>query len=91
MSCQVYARTDPTAAKQQHGISTFIVEKGFEGFKAGQKVDKLGMRGSNTSELIFEDCKVPAENLLGEENKGIYVLLSGLDLERLILSGGPLG
>jgi isovaleryl-CoA dehydrogenase len=67
------------------------VEKGFEGFKVGQKLDKLGMRGSNTAELIFEDCKVPAENLLGEKNKGIYVLLSGLDLERLILSGGPLG
>ncbi|KDR20512.1 isovaleryl-CoA dehydrogenase, mitochondrial [Zootermopsis nevadensis] len=86
----VYARTDPNAAKQ-HGISTFIVEKGFEGFRAGQKLDKLGMRGSNTGELIFEDCKVPVENLLGEENKGVYVLLSGLDLERLLLSGGPLG
>jgi isovaleryl-CoA dehydrogenase len=87
----VYARTNPAAAKQQHGVSTFVVERGFEGFRAGQKLDKLGMRGSNTAELIFEDCKVPAENLLGAENKGIYVLLSGLDLERLILSGGPLG
>jgi isovaleryl-CoA dehydrogenase len=67
------------------------VEKGFEGFKTGQKLDKLGMRGSNTAELIFEDCKVPAENLLGEENKGVYILFSGLDLERLILAGGPLG
>lgn len=67
------------------------MEKGFEGFRAGQKLDKLGMRGSNTGELIFEDCKVPVENLLGEENKGVYVLLSGLDLERLLLSGGPLG
>jgi isovaleryl-CoA dehydrogenase len=67
------------------------VEKGFEGFRAGQKLDKLGMRGSNTGELIFEDCKVPVENLLGEENKGVYVLLSGLDLERLVLSGGPMG
>lgn len=67
------------------------MEKGFEGFRAGQKLDKLGMRGSNTGELIFEDCKVPVENLLGEENKGVYVLLSGLDLERLVLSGGPMG
>lgn len=67
------------------------MEKGFEGFKTGQKLDKLGMRGSNTAELIFEDCKVPAENLLGEENKGVYILFSGLDLERLILAGGPLG
>jgi isovaleryl-CoA dehydrogenase len=67
------------------------VEKGFEGFRVGQKLDKLGMRGSNTAELIFEDCKVPVENLLGEENKGVYVLLSGLDLERLVLSGGSLG
>jgi isovaleryl-CoA dehydrogenase len=87
----VYARTDPTAQKQQYGVSTFIVGKELEGFRAGQKLDKLGMRGSNTAELIFEDCRVPAENLLGAENKGIYVLFSGLDLERLILSGGPLG
>ncbi|XP_069705486.1 isovaleryl-CoA dehydrogenase, mitochondrial-like isoform X1 [Periplaneta americana] len=87
----VYARTDPSAAKQQHGISTFIIEKGFEGFKAGPKFDKLGMRGSNTSELIFEDCKVPVQNLLGAENKGVYVLLSGLDLERLVLAAGPIG
>jgi isovaleryl-CoA dehydrogenase len=86
----VYAVTDPNTIKQ-HGISTFIVEKGFEGFRAGQKLDKLGMRGSDTAELIFEDCKVPVENLLGEENKGAYILLSGLDLERLVLSGGPLG
>lgn len=88
---QVYACTNPSAAKQQHGISTFIVEKGFEGFRAGLTLDKLCMRGSSTGELVFEDCKVPAKNLLGEENKGVYVLLSGLDLERLILSGGPLG
>lgn len=77
--------------KKQHGISTFIVEKGFEGFRAGPTLDKLSVRGSSTGELVFEDCKVPAKNLLGEENKGVYVLLSGLDLERLILSGGPLG
>ncbi|XP_069705483.1 isovaleryl-CoA dehydrogenase, mitochondrial-like [Periplaneta americana] len=87
----VYARTDPTAAEQQHGISAFIIEKRFEGFKAGKKLDKLGMRGSNTSELIFEDCKVPVQNLLGVENKGAYVLFSGLDLERLVLISGALG
>ncbi|PSN42597.1 hypothetical protein C0J52_08697 [Blattella germanica] len=87
----VYARTNPKAEKQQHGISAFVIERGFEGFSTGPKLDKLGMRGSNTSELIFEDCKVPAENLLGEENKGVYVLLSGLDYERLVLAGGPLG
>jgi isovaleryl-CoA dehydrogenase len=87
----VYAVTDPTAKKPQHGISAFIVEKNFPGFKAGPKLDKLGIRGSNTSELIFEDCRVPKENLLGMENKGVYVLMSGLDLERLVLAGGPLG
>lgn len=87
---QVYARTDPKA-KKQHGISTFIVEKDFEGFKVGQKLDKLGLRGSPTAELIFENCKVPKENLLGGENKGSYVLMSGLDLERLVLAGGSLG
>ncbi|XP_069705485.1 isovaleryl-CoA dehydrogenase, mitochondrial-like isoform X2 [Periplaneta americana] len=87
----VYARTDPTAAKQQHGISTFIVEKAFEGFKAGPKLDKLGMWGSNTSELIFEDCKVPVQNLLGGENKGVYILFSGLDLERLVSASCSLG
>lgn len=65
----MYAKTD-TKAKPQHGISTFIVEKGFEGFKRGVKLDKLGMRGSNTGELIFDNCRVPKENLLGEENKG---------------------
>jgi len=87
----VYARTNPSAEKQHHGISTFIVEKGFEGFRTGPSLDKLGMRGSSTGELVFEDCKVPAKNLLGEENKGVYVLLSGLDFERLMLSAGPLG
>ncbi|XP_001607123.1 isovaleryl-CoA dehydrogenase, mitochondrial [Nasonia vitripennis] len=87
----VYARTDPNAAKKQHGITTFIIEKGMEGFSTAQKLDKLGMRGSNTCELIFENCKVPAANVLGQENKGVYVLLSGLDLERLVLAGGPLG
>nr|XP_050850316.1 isovaleryl-CoA dehydrogenase, mitochondrial [Vespula vulgaris] len=87
----VYAKTNPHALKPQHGITAFIVERGMEGFSTAQKLDKLGMRGSNTSELIFEDCKVPVENMLGELDKGIYVLFSGLDLERLILAGGPLG
>nr|CAH7739721.1 unnamed protein product [Callosobruchus chinensis] len=87
----VYAKTNLKAAKPQHGISAFIIEKGFEGFTTGQKLDKLGMRGSNTCELIFEDCKVPKENLLGSENRGVYVLMSGLDLERLVLAGGPVG
>ncbi|XP_011690077.1 PREDICTED: isovaleryl-CoA dehydrogenase, mitochondrial [Wasmannia auropunctata] len=87
----VYARTDPNVAKPQHGITAFIVERGFEGFSTAPKLDKLGIRGSNTSELIFENCKVPAANVLGEINKGIYVLFSGLDLERLVLASGPLG
>ncbi|XP_061175320.1 isovaleryl-CoA dehydrogenase, mitochondrial-like isoform X1 [Saccostrea echinata] len=86
----VYAKTDSTAAPQ-HGITAFIIEKGMPGFSTGLKLDKLGMRGSNTSELIFEDCKVPAENMLGEKNKGVYVLMSGLDIERLVLAAGPVG
>lgn len=86
----VYARTNPTS-KPQHGITAFIVEKGFAGFTTGPKLDKLGMRGSNTCELIFEDCKVPAANILGELNKGVYVLMSGLDYERLVLAAGPVG
>ncbi|XP_065213838.1 isovaleryl-CoA dehydrogenase, mitochondrial-like isoform X1 [Planococcus citri] len=72
-------------------ITTFIIEKDFKGFQAAQKLDKLGMRGSNTSELIFENCIVPKENVLGEENKGVYVLMSGLDSERLVASSGPVG
>ncbi|XP_078040423.1 isovaleryl-CoA dehydrogenase, mitochondrial isoform X2 [Augochlora pura] len=87
----VYAKTNPNADKPQHGVTAFIVEKDFHGFSTAQKLDKLGMRGSNTGELIFEDCKVPAKNVLGEVNKGIYVLFSGLDLERLVLAAGPLG
>ncbi|XP_049793708.1 isovaleryl-CoA dehydrogenase, mitochondrial [Schistocerca nitens] len=87
----VYARTDPNAAKPQHGISAFIVERGMEGFRTAQKLDKLGMRGSPTGELIFEDCKVPASSMLGKLNGGIYVLFSGLDLERLVLAAGPVG
>ncbi|XP_002741058.1 isovaleryl-CoA dehydrogenase, mitochondrial-like, partial [Saccoglossus kowalevskii] len=86
----IYAKTD-MSSQPQHGISAFIVEKGFPGFSTGLKLDKLGMRGSPTGELIFDECKVPAENMLGSVNKGVYVLMSGLDLERLVLSGGPLG
>ena len=85
----VYAKTDPSAGPR--GISAFIVEKGFKGFATAQKLDKLGMRGSNTCELVFEDCEVPAENLLGAEGKGVNVLMSGLDYERVVLAGGPLG
>jgi isovaleryl-CoA dehydrogenase len=85
----VYAKTDPSAGPR--GISAFIVEKGFKGFSTAQKLDKLGMRGSNTCELVFEDCEVPAENLLGAEGRGVNVLMSGLDYERVVLAGGPLG
>ena len=87
----VYAKTNPNATKAQHGVTAFLIEKGMEGFSTSPKLDKLGIRGSGTCELVFEDCKVPAENILGELNKGIYVLFSGLDLERLVLTGGPLG
>ncbi len=85
----VYAKTTPDSGPR--GITAFLVEKGFEGFSVGQKLDKLGMRGSNTSELIFIDCKVPAENVLGQVDGGARVLMSGLDYERVVLSGGPLG
>jgi len=85
----VYAKTDPAAGPR--GISAFIVEKGFKGFSTAQKLDKLGMRGSNTCELVFQDCEVPAENLLGTEGRGVNVLMSGLDYERVVLAGGPLG
>lgn len=85
----VYAKTDMGAGHR--GISTFIVEKGMKGFSVAQKLDKLGMRGSETGELVFEDCEVPAENMLGGEGQGVYVLMKGLDYERLILSAGPLG
>ena len=87
----VYAKTDPKNPKPQHGITAFLVEKGMEGFTTGPKLDKLGIRGSGTCELIFENCRVPEENVLGPKNKGVYVLMSGLDLERLVLTGGPLG
>ncbi|KTG04973.1 hypothetical protein cypCar_00001213, partial [Cyprinus carpio] len=85
----VYAKTDPKAAAR--GITAFIVEKGMPGFSTAQKLDKLGMRGSNTCELIFEDCQIPEENILGPLNKGVYVMMSGLDLERLVLASGPVG
>ena len=85
----IYAKTDTSAGAR--GITAFIVEKDYPGFSQAQKLDKLGMRSSNTCELIFEDCEVPAENILGEEGKGVNVLMSGLDYERLVLSGGPLG
>ena len=85
----VYAKTDPDAGPR--GITAFIIEKGFPGFSTAQKLDKLGMRGSNTCELVFEDCQVPAENILGKENEGVKVLMSGLDYERTVLSGGCTG
>ncbi|GAA5177999.1 MULTISPECIES: isovaleryl-CoA dehydrogenase [Halomonadaceae] len=85
----VYAKTDPDAGSK--GITAFIVERDFPGFSTAQKLDKLGMRGSNTCELVFEDCEVPAENVLGEENRGAKVLMSGLDFERTVLAAGPIG
>jgi isovaleryl-CoA dehydrogenase len=85
----IYAKTDPKA--DARGISAFLVEKGMKGFSPAQKLDKLGMRGSSTSELVFEDCEVPTENVLGAVNKGVAVLMSGLDYERAVLAAGPLG
>ncbi|MGL4936583.1 isovaleryl-CoA dehydrogenase [Shewanella sp.] len=85
----IYAKTDLT--KGAHGITAFIVERGFKGFSQAQKLDKLGMRGSNTCELVFEEVEVPEENILGSLNNGVKVLMSGLDYERVVLSGGPLG
>lgn len=85
----LYAKTDQQAGS--HGITAFIVEKTFPGFSTAQKLDKLGMRGSDTSELVFSDCRVPLENVLGEENEGVKILMSGLDYERVVLSAGPLG
>jgi len=88
-TCVVYAKTEEAAGARD--ITAFIVERGFAGFSRAQKLDKLGMRGSNTCELVFEDCEVPAENVLGEKGDGIAVLMSGLDLERTILAAGPTG
>ena len=85
----IYAKTDLQAGPR--GITAFIVERDFPGFSRAQKLDKLGMRGSNTCELVFEDCKVPAENILGKEGDGVRVLMSGLDYERTVLSGGCVG
>lgn len=85
----VYAKTDPEL--QSRGITAFIVEKDFSGFSVAQKLDKLGMRGSNTGELVFSDVEVPFENVLHEEGRGVEVLMSGLDYERTVLAGGPLG
>ncbi len=85
----VYAKTDPERASR--GMTAFLIERGMAGFSVAQKLDKLGMRGSNTGELVFEDVEVPFENVLGEEGRGVEVLMSGLDYERVVLSGGPLG
>lgn len=85
----VYAKTDVNAGPK--GITAFIIEKGMKGFSTAQKLDKLGMRGSNTCELVFEDCEVPLENVMGLEGEGVKILMSGLDYERVVLSGGPLG
>lgn len=85
----VYAKTDKQAGSK--GITAFIIERDFPGFRTAQKLDKLGMRGSNTCELVFEDCKVPKANILGQLNQGVKVLMSGLDFERTILAAGPVG
>ncbi len=85
----VYAKTDPDAGPR--GITAFLIEKSMTGFSTAQKLDKLGMRGSNTCELVFEDCEVPYENILGEEGGGVQILMSGLDYERVVLAAGPLG
>ena len=85
----VYAKTDPDAGKR--GISVFLIEKGMRGFSTSPKLDKLGMRGSNTCELVFQDCEVPFENRIGEEGDGVRILMSGLDYERVVMAAGPLG
>ncbi len=87
----VYMRTANYAEAGTKSITAFLVERGMPGFKSAQKLDKLGMRGSSTSELVFENCEIPVENVLGEVNQGVYVLMRGLDSERLVLAGGPLG
>jgi len=85
----VYGKTNPDAGAK--GITAFLIERGMAGFSTAQKLDKLGMRGSDTCELVFEDCEVPFDNVLGEEGRGVQVLMSGLDYERVVLAGGPLG
>ncbi|XP_031560678.1 isovaleryl-CoA dehydrogenase, mitochondrial-like [Actinia tenebrosa] len=87
----VYAKTGDPDSKPEHSITTFLIEKDTPGFSTSPKLDKLGMRGSNTCELVFEDCRIPAENVMGDINKGVYILMSGLDVERLVLAAGPLG
>ncbi|XP_041362627.1 isovaleryl-CoA dehydrogenase, mitochondrial-like [Gigantopelta aegis] len=87
----VYTKTELSSDQPARSISAFLIEKSMPGFQQGKKLDKLGMRGSNTSELIFEDCEVPEENMLGKKNKGVYVLMSGLDIERCVLSAGCVG
>jgi isovaleryl-CoA dehydrogenase len=85
----VYAKTDPDA--ESRGITAFLIEKGMPGFSVSQKLDKMGMRGSDTGELVFEDCEVPDEAVMGPENGGVGVLMSGLDYERVVLAAGPIG
>jgi isovaleryl-CoA dehydrogenase len=85
----VYAKTDPDA--HARGITAFLIEKTMPGFSVSKKLDKMGMRGSDTAELVFEDCEVPAENVMGQEGQGVHILMSGLDYERAVLAGGPLG
>src|SRR5207247_6625898 len=85
----VYAKTAPDAGGK--GITAFLVEKGFKGFSVSRKLDKMGMRGSDTGELVFEDCEVPVENVMGPENGGVGVLMSGIDYERAVLAAGPIG
>jgi isovaleryl-CoA dehydrogenase len=85
----VYAKTDPEAGSR--GITAFLIERNFKGFSTHQKLDKLGMRGSNTCELVFQDCEIPEENIMGQLGRGVNVLMSGLDYERAVLSAGPLG
>ncbi len=85
----VYAKTEPEAASR--GVTAFLIEKDFTGFSAPKKLDKMGMRGSDTGELVFEDCEVPEENVMGPQNGGAGVLMSGLDYERAVLAAGPLG
>ena len=85
----IYAKTDPSAGAK--GITTFLIEKGMAGFSVSKKLDKMGMRGSDTAELVFEDCEVPAENVMGTEGQGVKILMSGLDYERAVLAAGPLG
>jgi len=85
----VYAKTDPQGGAR--GITAFLIEKGFKGFSVSKKLDKMGMRGSDTAELVFEDCEVPAENVIGQTGQGVNILMSGLDYERTVLAGGPLG